>query len=206
VRPRRWTMRSHQPRGDGGRRRPPRGDEWRCRNPWVPPLNRPSVTSAQSPRADAFMAPVTASISRMPGRLGPRSGHHHGARSMPSARMTSMAAGSPSKTVRCPRSTGCRCRPLDHRALGRANRSVWRCRHARGWVSKRMHDGAVGGGGARAARFRPSSCRSRSGSPVEEARLEQLGEDHGTRRCGRRQPCELPWVRVARCGTRSACG
>ena len=37
-------------------------------NPWVPPENRPSVTSAASaPRPAPFMAPVTASISRIPG-------------------------------------------------------------------------------------------------------------------------------------------
>ena len=44
------------------------GATWPTQNPWVPPENRPSVTSAQSPpRPAPFMAPVTASISRMPG-------------------------------------------------------------------------------------------------------------------------------------------
>ena len=49
------------------------GATWPMQNPWVPPENRPSVTSAQSPpRPAPFMAPVTASISRMPGPpLGP---------------------------------------------------------------------------------------------------------------------------------------
>ena len=44
------------------------GATWPTQNPWVPPENRPSVISAASPpRPTPFMAPVMASISRMPG-------------------------------------------------------------------------------------------------------------------------------------------
>ncbi len=44
------------------------GATWPTQKPWVPPLKRPSVISAQSaPRPTPFIAPVTASISRMPG-------------------------------------------------------------------------------------------------------------------------------------------
>ena len=49
------------------------GATWPIQKPCVPPENRPSVTRAQSPpRPTPFIAPVTASISRMPGPpLGP---------------------------------------------------------------------------------------------------------------------------------------
>ena len=44
------------------------GATWPMQKPWVPPEKRPSVMSAASPpRPAPFMAPVTASISRMPG-------------------------------------------------------------------------------------------------------------------------------------------
>lgn len=44
------------------------GATWPTQKPCVPPENRPSVTSAASaPRPAPFMAPVTASISRIPG-------------------------------------------------------------------------------------------------------------------------------------------
>jgi hypothetical protein len=62
----RWEIRHNDPSTASGA-------TWPIQKPWVPPLNRPSVTSAQSPpRPAPFIAPVTASISRMPGPpLGP---------------------------------------------------------------------------------------------------------------------------------------
>ena len=44
------------------------GATWAIMKPWVAPLKRPSVTSATlSERPAPTMAPVTPSISRMPG-------------------------------------------------------------------------------------------------------------------------------------------
>ena len=65
---RRSTMRSPSRTNAIGPPSTASGATWPMQKPHVPPENRPSVTSAQSaPRPAPFSAPVTASISRMPG-------------------------------------------------------------------------------------------------------------------------------------------